>query len=285
MLKLRTAAIAIAATASLVTATATTAEAASSVTIHSIKGKTIKKTAKTTIRPKVSHKAHVRVTSKTITVKKSGHTVVDHRTSARLKPGTYRVTTSVAFKVSRIVTKTRTRHVLRYESGASVPSDCTIASATPSGSGTDSLGLDCQSTEFPSDPYQSATTATDNLDGTWTVALNGSQQQLTAADGNALVGQQITGRVLSQSNVRELVKQRYKKREYGSVHHKSKSQTLRIKAKKPKAKHACTHTASGSCIAGGQFCPQAKYGKSGWDSSGRRYVCKGDHTHPHWEKP
>ena len=49
--------------------------------------------------------------------------------------------------------------------------------------------------------------------------------------------------------------------------------------------HACTRTSSGSCIQGGQFCPQASYGHSGWDARGRRYVCKGDHTHPHWMLP
>ncbi len=49
--------------------------------------------------------------------------------------------------------------------------------------------------------------------------------------------------------------------------------------------HPCTRTSSGTCIRGGQFCPQASYGDSGWDAQGRRYVCRGDHTHPHWMKP
>lgn len=49
--------------------------------------------------------------------------------------------------------------------------------------------------------------------------------------------------------------------------------------------HPCTRTSSGTCIRGGQFCPQASYGQSGWDVQGRRYVCRGDHTHPHWMKP
>ncbi|MGY2701727.1 hypothetical protein [Nocardioides sp. HB32] len=49
--------------------------------------------------------------------------------------------------------------------------------------------------------------------------------------------------------------------------------------------HPCTRTSSGSCIRGGAFCPQASYGHSGWDARGRRYVCKGDHTHPHWMRP
>ena len=47
----------------------------------------------------------------------------------------------------------------------------------------------------------------------------------------------------------------------------------------------CTKTSSGKCIRGGQFCPRAKYRKSGWDAQGRRYVCKGDRSHPHWMRP
>ncbi|MET0819378.1 MAG: hypothetical protein ABWY58_00310 [Aeromicrobium sp.] len=46
----------------------------------------------------------------------------------------------------------------------------------------------------------------------------------------------------------------------------------------------CTKTSTGKCIKGGQFCPQAKYKKAGIDAKGRRYVCKGDRTHPHWMK-
>ena len=49
-------------------------------------------------------------------------------------------------------------------------------------------------------------------------------------------------------------------------------------------KHPCTHTSTGTCIRGGQFCPQASYGHAGWDAQGRRYVCKGDRVHPHWMK-
>lgn len=49
--------------------------------------------------------------------------------------------------------------------------------------------------------------------------------------------------------------------------------------------HTCTKTSSGSCIRGGQFCPQSSYGRSGYDVRGRRYICKGDRTHPHWMVP
>jgi hypothetical protein len=51
------------------------------------------------------------------------------------------------------------------------------------------------------------------------------------------------------------------------------------------ARHACTRTSSGTCIKGGQFCPKAKKGKSGWDAKGRRYVCRGAGSHPHWRVP
>lgn len=46
---------------------------------------------------------------------------------------------------------------------------------------------------------------------------------------------------------------------------------------------SCTTTSSGTCIQGGQFCPQAKYGTTGYDANGRKYVCSGDTTHPHWQ--
>lgn len=49
--------------------------------------------------------------------------------------------------------------------------------------------------------------------------------------------------------------------------------------------HACTKTSSGKCIKGGEFCKQSQYNHSGWDAAGRRYVCKGNRTHPHWQKP
>lgn len=51
------------------------------------------------------------------------------------------------------------------------------------------------------------------------------------------------------------------------------------------ARHACTQTSTHHCIRGGEFCPRASYHHSGWDAAGRRYVCKGNRSHPHWMKP
>jgi hypothetical protein len=49
--------------------------------------------------------------------------------------------------------------------------------------------------------------------------------------------------------------------------------------------HACTLSSSGKCIRGGQFCSVRQYGRSGWDAQGRRWVCKGSRSRPHWLKP
>jgi len=51
----------------------------------------------------------------------------------------------------------------------------------------------------------------------------------------------------------------------------------------PPVQLSCTTTSSGTCIRGGEFCPQASYGQTGYDASGDAYVCTGDATHPHWE--
>ena len=51
----------------------------------------------------------------------------------------------------------------------------------------------------------------------------------------------------------------------------------------PPAQHSCTTTSSGSCIRGGEFCPEADYGQTGYDADGTAYTCTGDATHPRWE--
>ena len=50
------------------------------------------------------------------------------------------------------------------------------------------------------------------------------------------------------------------------------------------AKPACTKAATGDCIRGGDRCSKARYGKYGWDATGRLWVCKGSHSRPRWMK-
>lgn len=278
-------------TTSLISASAISADAATAVTIHKIKGKTIKKSAKTTIKPRVTSSSRTKITAKTITVKKGGRTLVSNKTSARIKPGNYRVTTKVTFKTWKTVSKTRQVKSLWYDRGSMVSSSCTI-SATSGDSLTPRVHVGCRATDFTSTAYSSDLPVQDNGDGTWTVMFaDWSTQVLAAAGLEGLRNQTVRGQVIVGSDVYQLSTERYQQRQYSKTQHTSKSQSLKIKAKKvkkakkPNPDHACTLTASGTCIQGGQFCPKAKYGESGWDANGRRYVCTGDSSHPHWMKP
>jgi hypothetical protein len=57
----------------------------------------------------------------------------------------------------------------------------------------------------------------------------------------------------------------------------------RRRAAAPPPATSCTRTSTGSCIQGGDFCPQASYGDRGTDADGDVYTCTGDRVHPHWE--
>lgn len=63
---------------------------------------------KATVKPKVKKSGKVKVLSKTLTVKQRGKTVAKNRKSAKLKPGTYRVTTKVKYRSYKVVKTTKT---------------------------------------------------------------------------------------------------------------------------------------------------------------------------------
>ncbi len=93
------------------TATVATAIKASknTVTISKIANKKVAKGRSVTIKPTVKVAGKIKVTSKTLTVVKSGKTVAKSKTSVALKAGTYTVTTTVKYKVgtsSAVKTKT-----------------------------------------------------------------------------------------------------------------------------------------------------------------------------------
>lgn len=68
------------------------------VTIKKIGTKTVSGSKKATIKPLVSAKKGVKVTSKVLTVKQGKKTIVNKKSSASLKAGTYKVTTTVKYK-------------------------------------------------------------------------------------------------------------------------------------------------------------------------------------------
>lgn len=63
---------------------------------------------KATVKPKLKKSGKVKVLSKTLTVKQRGKSVAKNRKSAKLKPGTYRVTTKVKYRSYKIVKTTKT---------------------------------------------------------------------------------------------------------------------------------------------------------------------------------
>lgn len=71
----------------------------SAVALKAIAGKTAPYGGKATIRPSVSATKGVSVTSKTVTVKQGTRTIVSNRTSASLRAGTYKVTTTAKYRI------------------------------------------------------------------------------------------------------------------------------------------------------------------------------------------
>lgn len=290
MLKPRTLAIATLLSLALVGGTQLSSDASTgSVSIRKISGKTVKAGKKATIKPSVRASGQVKISRTRISVKKGRKTVVKNKTSARLKPGKYRVTTKVNYKTYSNVAKTRYVNTLAFYAGSQVPSHCTV-NGVPSFTDEDAtLNLYCAAVSGARPVFNNQIYATYNHDASWTAYLTGGQTAiLSGTAATDLMYATTTGSVVTPANLYRLVPTRYTVRTYSRTHTKSKTQSLRIKTKakvKVKAKHACTRTGSGTCIQGGQFCPQAKYGQNGWDANGRRYVCEGNHTHPHWFKP
>ncbi|NKG21754.1 hypothetical protein [Paeniglutamicibacter terrestris] len=87
------------------------AKKAPAITINKISNKTVKGSAKATIKPSVKAAKGVKVTKKLLTVKQGKKTVAKNKASVALKAGTYKVTTTVNYTVSKKklkVSKTQT---------------------------------------------------------------------------------------------------------------------------------------------------------------------------------
>lgn len=70
------------------------------VSITKIPTKTVKGSAKATIKPLVSKRKNVKVNSQVLTVKQGKKTIAKNKKSVALKAGTYKVTTTVKYTVS-----------------------------------------------------------------------------------------------------------------------------------------------------------------------------------------
>ncbi|MDQ0092428.1 sunset domain-containing protein [Paeniglutamicibacter psychrophenolicus] len=87
------------------------AKKAPAVAIGKIPTKTVKGSAKATIKPLAKAAKGVKITSKVLTVKQGKKTVAKNKASVKLKTGTYKVTTKVNYKVGKkkgTISKTQT---------------------------------------------------------------------------------------------------------------------------------------------------------------------------------
>ncbi|RAX48636.1 hypothetical protein DQ353_13925 [Arthrobacter sp. AQ5-05] len=87
------------------------AKKAPAVAIGKIPTKTVKGSAKATIKPLAKAAKGVKITSKVLTVKQGKKTVAKNKTSVKLKAGTYKVTTKVNYKLGKkkkSISKTQT---------------------------------------------------------------------------------------------------------------------------------------------------------------------------------
>ncbi|MFL4472825.1 hypothetical protein ACIPVK_02360 [Paeniglutamicibacter sp. MACA_103] len=81
--------------------TVVAAKKAPAITINKIANKTVKGSARATIKPSVKAAKGVKVTYKVLTVKQGKKTVAKNKASVALKAGTYKVTTKVNYKVGK----------------------------------------------------------------------------------------------------------------------------------------------------------------------------------------
>lgn len=124
------AAISLALTAPGLVAAPPAAAADTRLTIARIPTVTAPYGKKATIKPKVTRTGQVKLLSKSLTVKQGKRTVVRDKTSAKLKPGTYRVTTKLKYRTYKLARSTKTvkQKVVGVEAWTETRVTCTASS-------------------------------------------------------------------------------------------------------------------------------------------------------------
>lgn len=234
--------------------------------------RTVHGSQRTTVRPSVHPRrgAHRAVSSVKIAAYRSGRRVASG-TSVHLRAGQYKLKVYVTYRPYRLVRKTHTVAV-KHDPDYGYPDNtlCTVQSVDADGYVT---AARCTSADYPGEVVLASEVP-------WSNFCPDEQDPYS-------VGQVLHGNscatfkpYYTYKKVTSLV------RVYGKYrHYATPRRTLIVKKVAAPAKHACTLTSSGSCIRSGEFCPQASYGHSGYDADGRRYVCEGDQSHPHWMLP
>ncbi|WP_375474370.1 hypothetical protein [uncultured Jatrophihabitans sp.] len=271
------------------TMVATPTDAMASTNTNTVRGivittphnRTVHNGKKTTVRPSVHVKAgqHRQVHSYKIAAYTGGHRVAYGKT-VRLRPGTYRLRVNVSYRNWHWVAKTRTVRTFHPGDGGLAPDD-TLCTVTAVDSNSEVTTADCTASEYPGQ-----TTHSSQTDGSASFCPD---EQAPYTEGETLHGNLCASGfhayyTYSTQHYRAKAYTRYRRLS-------SPRRTLIVKNKvthKPKptpVHHSCTVTSSGTCIQGGEFCPVASEGHTGYDANGTAYVCTdSDHDgHPHWE--
>lgn len=109
----KTFAAAVASAVGLTLLGAAPAQAADTVTIKKISTKTAPYKKSVKVKPSVTSSGKVKISKQTLTIKKGKKTVAKNKTSAKLKAGSYKVTTTVKYRAYKNVTK----NVVRIKKG------------------------------------------------------------------------------------------------------------------------------------------------------------------------
>lgn len=130
--------------------TPATAQAATTVTIKTIPGKTVAKGKKATVKPVVKKSGKVKISSKTLTVKRGSKTVAKNKKSVKLSAGTYKVTTKVKYKTYKLKKKTTTttKNVVTVGMFDRTSVTCTASSVDASSGWDVTFNATCKGSKF-----------------------------------------------------------------------------------------------------------------------------------------
>ncbi len=214
------------------------AEAATqpSVSIATIKNRTAKyrKTVSVEV-PKVTRKGNVELGTTSFTIKRGKKTVAKNKTSAKLKAGRYRVTTSARYRTWAMVTRTRSEQetYVAVPAYASVAARCTVQAATPPTEEFSSyqLELGCTSGDYEGSRTVAGTADGDEASG-WIIApLFTFDEAPVATEPAPLVGLVVDVSIYFSQDIVQTrtVTTSYRVKEFSNTRVAKRTQNLKIK--------------------------------------------------------
>ena len=195
---------------------------------HGPYGKTVKVSL-----PQVSGKGNVDLGAKSFTIKRGKKTVAKNKSSAKLKAGTYKVTTKVRYRTWTMVTKTRTEQETFVTLSAYTPvlANCVVDEATAVENAIGfNVTLSCTSDRVPSPQIVTGFASGDEVEG-WSILPTYTYEPAVPVLAAPLVGQNFSASIYFLSDFTETrtVKTSYQVRKWSATKTASRTQSLKIK--------------------------------------------------------